>query len=294
MSRSQSWQLGPAKVTAAFARGPAHFRSCLAKLCSTWWLVRSHKSSTSCASVRTHTLPGNGGRRGDGVTLTTPEINSRLVHQLSCWLVVPDPGHKSRCCTATHKEKNWKDRFWWKRCVSVLQVTIYHFTIGKKPFSHLWIVLTLWYSFASVLPWWRHWECSPFTSLDKLVYPSVSLRATGTCNCIAHSLSLSTIHTTQLIYLLWNTSVLCYSSFFLSHHCRQWNTGSLQPNAGQPHFEPLVYLLTLQPKKEGPINSWPPRPRTGQHFIYIFSKHPAWKTPNLLQFKKWVNVLTSY
>lgn len=88
MSCSESWQLGPAKVTAAFARGPAHFRSCLAKLCSTWWLVRSHKSTTSSTTVQTHTLPGNGGWRADGVTLTTPEINSWLLHQLSRWLMV--------------------------------------------------------------------------------------------------------------------------------------------------------------------------------------------------------------
>lgn len=97
MSCSESWQPGPAKVTGAFARGPAHFRSCLAKLCSTWWLVRSHKSTTSSAPVWTHTLDRHSGRRADGVTLTTIEINSCLVLQLSQWQVVSG-NPKSRCC----------------------------------------------------------------------------------------------------------------------------------------------------------------------------------------------------
>lgn len=73
VGHSERWQPESAKVTAAFAPGPAHFRSCLAKLCSTWWLVRSHKSRVSPTSTRTNTPPTNGSGRADGATLTTAE-----------------------------------------------------------------------------------------------------------------------------------------------------------------------------------------------------------------------------
>lgn len=70
VGHSERWQLGLAKVTAAFARGPAHFRSCLAKLCSTWWLVRSDKSTASSTSTRTNTPSVNSSGQADGVIVT--------------------------------------------------------------------------------------------------------------------------------------------------------------------------------------------------------------------------------
>lgn len=50
-----AWQLECSIVTAAFAAGPAHFRSCLGKFLSTWWLVRSNQSSASPVSTCTNT-----------------------------------------------------------------------------------------------------------------------------------------------------------------------------------------------------------------------------------------------
>lgn len=214
MSCSESWQPGPAKVTAAFARGPAHFRSCLAKLCSTWWLVRSHKSTTSSAPVRTHTLPGNGGRRADGVTLTTIEINSWLVLQLSRWLVVSG-NHKSRRClwggwlSDCRKEMSLKRQIFDKTvflCPSA-------FTERKKTlFSplnspHLVILIYFCISLMEVLRLftphlWRQTSLSLSGPVHIRLYSPI-------CKPEHHAR-----HTEEVIYLLWNTSALLLLLFF--------------------------------------------------------------------------------
>lgn len=143
-------------------------------------------------------------------------------------------------------------------------------------------VLTLRYSFHFTLPWWRHWEYSPLTFGDKPppLY-AASLRATGTWNCIARSIrqtpSLSHMHNTErVIYLLWNTSIHCYSSF-LSSQCGWWNTGSLHSKYRSAPFETCIYWQRNQWKKASytkstdeirlPLLKWV---RVVQLCIYIF------------------------
>lgn len=128
MGHSERWQLGLAKVTAAFARGPAHFRSCLAKLCSTWWLVRSDKSTVSPTSMWTNTPPLNGSGQEDGVMATTSLLRTskkRKKNQCSAdskpfTLIGVSLSHRKNCeedeCEFSITASLWvsKGKFWRK------------------------------------------------------------------------------------------------------------------------------------------------------------------------------------
>lgn len=43
---------------------------------------------------------------------------------------------------------------------------------------------------------------------------------------------------------------------FFSRHCRWWNTGSLQANAGQPHFKPLTISISPATRERRPDQEW--------------------------------------
>lgn len=125
-------------------------------------------------------------------------------------------------------------------------------------------VLTLRYSFHSVLPWWRHWEYSPLTSGDKpppLCF--ASLRATGTCNCIAPIYKtgfLSEPHSQHRRSHLFTKKYLNALLFlyFIPRQCGWWNTGSPHSKYRSAPFETGICWQRKRVKESRPhqINSW--------------------------------------
>lgn len=157
-----------------------------------------------------------------------------------------------------------KGKFWRKFCVFILQVTCFFFFFLRKRKRKSIGVLTLRYSFHSVLPWWRHWEYSPLTSGDKpppLCF--ASLRATGTCNCIAPIYKtgfLSEPHSQHRRSHLFTEKYLNALLFlyFIPRQCGWWNTGSPHNKYRSAPFETGICWQRKRVKESQPhrINSW--------------------------------------
>lgn len=138
-------------------------------------------------------------------------INSWLVHNFSLWLGFitkvteiktvceeEELGSKYRIDCVPHSLKR-----------QVLCVYPPGHTLLRKKKSIG--VLTLRYFLLSALPWWRYWEYAPLTLKRRRQTSSslcsVSLRATGTCNCIAQSIrqTPSHSHTQKKSFIQWET-----------------------------------------------------------------------------------------
>lgn len=98
---------------------------------------------------------------------------------------------------------------------------------------------------------------------------SASLRAIGTCNCIARSIRLplrATHNTEEVIYSPRNTSMPCYSSLFTASVDGEIQ-GHCTANTGQLHLKHVQYLLVEEAVKESQlylINSWNKIAQVGQ------------------------------
>lgn len=206
MGHSERWQLGLVKVTAAFARGPAHFRSCLAKLCSTWWLVRSDKSTVSPTSTRTNTPPMNSSGHAHRAIVTAAEAFSISAWKPLVWLVIfwsyggkkEWKKKKVGCkCWKTASLRDSKGRFW-RKCFFILGLT--YFVERKSG-------LTLRYSFLSVLHWQRYWEASPLTFRDK----PRGFKETAVVLNLSQGHSCIQLQSLQYMWATLNTKEITYS-----------------------------------------------------------------------------------
>lgn len=207
MGYSERWQLGLAKVTAAFARGPAHFRSCLAKLCSTWWLVRSDKSTLSPTSTRTNTPPMNSSGHADQAIVTAAETVSIKAWNLSLWLVVLEVKREKEKlkktkvgfkCRKTASLRDSRGRFWGKKNVCPRA----HIFLWEKKNG-----LTLGYSSLSVLLWQRYWESSPLTFGDK----SRSFKETAVVFFLSQGHSCIQLQSLLYMWVTLNIKEITYS-----------------------------------------------------------------------------------